>query len=156
MEEIATPRQQAVAGHVTHALTMIGAMPDYTEDAGVPGAAQVACLEAFFVNARLLIEFLGVRGPDDRDLRATEFLADWTPLPEYIEQMQATWLLTSQHVVHLSQSRVPEVVVDDVDVTRDGLRRYAAPIEREMHRLGDTMLQRGQLLGGMFLRQTRM
>ena len=65
--------------------------------------AYVACVEAFFVNARLAAEFL-VRMPN-RDFNARLFVPDWSPPSPAAERLEHIWQMTSKHIVHLGRSR---------------------------------------------------
>lgn len=65
----------------------------------------VACVEAFFTNARLAAEFFWKmpRG----DITARTFVSDWRPPRGIAQRMERVWLMASRHIVHLSRDRVP-------------------------------------------------
>jgi hypothetical protein len=103
-----TPKQRAEAMQVGHALVMVAVLPRYVHADPLPAAVNVACLDALFIYARLLIEFL-VRKPDtqQRDIHRYDFLPNWDP-PEtpLVTQLTADWVLASKQVAHLSRARV--------------------------------------------------
>lgn len=68
-------------------------------------AIQYACLDSFFVNARLLAEFLVKRG-NGRDFNAGDF--GWPkPTGAAADRLGGEWYqLASQQVVHLSKQRL--------------------------------------------------
>lgn len=67
--------------------------------------AYLACVDAFFVNARLAAEFF-VRMPS-RDFTASIFVPSWAPPPGVATRLDRVWLMTSKHIVHMSRDRVP-------------------------------------------------
>jgi hypothetical protein len=86
---------------------------------------QQAALDSFYVNVRLLIEFLEVRA-DKRDASAADTLPGvsppWTPT---LTAAEKTALLgyhddTSKHVVHFSIQRTHQI-----QVTKDGIQTIA-------------------------------
>jgi hypothetical protein len=65
----------------------------------------IACVDAFFTNARLAAEFFWKMPA--QDLTAHSILESWCPPEESAERMQRVWFMASKHIVHLSQARVP-------------------------------------------------
>jgi hypothetical protein len=72
--------------------------------------AYVACVEAYFINARLVSEFFWKMPKGD--ITARTFVADWTPPPAIARRMERVWLMSSKHIVHFGKARVPEAPED--------------------------------------------
>lgn len=107
----------AKATHVCHALDMLSTLPQWIEHVAFPPEVRIACLESYFVNYRLLAEFL-VRPPNGKDFSRHDFMAGWDPKPSaVVERLSDDWEFASQNVVHLSRKRLPgaEEVVQSVD-----------------------------------------
>lgn len=106
----------AKAAHVCHALDMLSTLPKWIDHAELPPEVQIACLESYFVNYRLLAEFL-VRSPNGKDFSRRDFIAGWDPKPSaVVGRLGEDWEFASQNVVHLSRKRLPgeEEVVQSV------------------------------------------
>jgi hypothetical protein len=68
--------------HARHAAYMVGVLPESLHDPLLPEAVRDACLESFFVNVRLLAEFLVKSGgPNPRDFTAWDLANNWRRLP---------------------------------------------------------------------------
>jgi hypothetical protein len=105
---------------------------------GLPGAmgratdphARIACLEDFFVHARLLLEFLLVcPANSDKDFSARDF--GWHGHQDAeVERLKVVWVIASRQLVHFSRERVPESVYDleVVDTSAAGLQTIAGDI----------------------------
>lgn len=100
-------REDAEALEVAHALDMIVSLPPYTDDASLPAAVQVACLESYFTNLRVLIEFLGLNRRKN-SIKAEDFVPGWTyPTTARADHLKTTeYGFASEQVSHLSKSRV--------------------------------------------------
>lgn len=97
--------RQLEAIHVAYSLTRLAVLPPLTVDATLPAAAQDACLESYFTNLRLCVEFFTRRrDPQDRDFHATDYLPDWSAPNARLDEL---WEFTSQMVSHLSRRRLP-------------------------------------------------
>jgi hypothetical protein len=92
---------------VAHAMDMIAALPPLTADPTLPLLARIACLESYYSNLRLLVEFL-VRKRDQRDIHRYDFLQWDAPPARTLERLEEEWTEASQQVVHLSKKRVPD------------------------------------------------
>ncbi|MER6914336.1 hypothetical protein ABT354_21915 [Streptomyces sp. NPDC000594] len=103
---------------------------------GVADAVRVACIESFWVNVRLLAEFL-VKGTDVRDWQAQDFAPGWTPADREADtRMREAWTLASQHVMHLSKARTPEHLADIEPVVAEDYQKIAQDchvIYRDFH-----------------------
>lgn len=111
--------------HLGHALSMIRDLPPYaaedTEKANsLACAVNVACREDFYVNVRLVADFLSIQ--PKRDITASEFVTDYHS--PFATELRDLWLLASRHVVHLSSDRATPSEPEDVSL--EGLGRVAA------------------------------
>lgn len=108
--------------HIDYAAKMVNQLVPYTEDANLPAVVQNAYLESFFVNVRLLAEFLQGWGNEDKDFWATTLLPTWIPAGGDLgKRLKAWWVLASQHVVHFGKPRLANHAEDDLDVTIETL-----------------------------------
>ena len=123
-----TLRANDLAGgliHLGHALSMIRDLPPYAADdteeaSSLPPAVSAACREDFYINVRLVADFL-VKQPD-RDITASDFLTAYHS--PFASELDDLWLLASRHVVHLSRDRA--TASEPEDVSLEGLGRVAA------------------------------
>lgn len=99
------------AQYVGYSLQMLAGLPSASE-AAQSGLIRNACVDAWFVHARLLIDFFMIRGePSARDFSAADF--GWTRAQSAgHERLIALWGEASQQVVHFSDERVPEDLAD--------------------------------------------
>ncbi|MEU9857501.1 hypothetical protein [Streptomyces sp. NPDC047974] len=89
-------------------------LPDESE---LSGAVRAACIESFWVNVRLLAEFL-VKGTDSRDWRSGDFVSGWSSVDlEAKKRLLDAWTLASRHVMHLSKDRTPPHLPDVAPVS---------------------------------------
>jgi hypothetical protein len=114
------------------AVQMVSALPGLIAARDLHPYAQVACLESFFINVRLMADFL-VRTTNQRDFSAVTPVPDWIPTsPEAADRLRTKWWpLASQLVAHFSLERIhgdPSVPVDcvgseqDLEAMRDDVR----------------------------------
>lgn len=93
--------------HVSFAMQMACTLPPHTDDASLPGEVQVACLESYMSNMRVLIDFL-TRKQDRRDIHRRDYLTGWDPTQRNtIDRLEELWEPVSQTVSHLSWERIP-------------------------------------------------
>ena len=107
--------------HLCYEVCSLGELPrwiSYYDRGNGPLILKQACLEAFLVHARLLIEFLvgrrtrtGGRTRKASDIAPTDFVQTWEPVvPENFDP----WLdLADKHLSHLSRARSSQL--DGVD-----------------------------------------
>lgn len=101
-----TNEQQWIT-HVCYALNMIAVLPPRTDDPNLDPDVQNACIESYFTNLRLLIEFT-TRRQDSRDIHRYDFLSGWDPVAGHtVDRLGEDWKFASATVSHLSKSRVP-------------------------------------------------
>ncbi|MFG3140928.1 hypothetical protein ACGFZA_32580 [Streptomyces sp. NPDC048211] len=75
---------------------------------GMDEVVRAACIESFWVNVRLLTEFL-THDKEKRDWRAVDFVPGWaTTDAEAKSRLKDAWVLASRHVMHLSKDRTPD------------------------------------------------
>lgn len=88
-------------------IQMVTALPALIAAGDLQPFAQIACLEAFFINVRLMADFL-VRTTDRRDFGAATLVPDWSPAPANAAYRLRTrwWPLASQLVAHFSMGRI--------------------------------------------------
>ena len=77
---------------VGHAMNMVAELPRHVGDESIPPGAQIGCLEAFFLNLKLLIEFAAL--PRSRksgdNIHAQDFLPKWkASSPEWLPVKRA-------------------------------------------------------------------
>jgi hypothetical protein len=101
------------AGHVAHAIEMVGRLPGRMVTISEP-TVHHACLESFLVHVRALAEFLIVhKGNAEKDFTVEDF-GSQAPAPDdpRRERLEDVWTLTSQNLVHFSRERTPEDLYD--------------------------------------------
>jgi hypothetical protein len=86
----------------------------------MPGIVQIACLEDWFTNYRLLIEFL-VIGPPANCASAKDLVADWSPQAEGEHALRRDYGVASESVSHIGKARPAE----PGEVDPEGLRSKA-------------------------------
>ena len=115
------------AGAFGASLQMAAHLPRAKDEANDP-MVEVACLEAWFVHMRLLIEYFGLkRGlTNPKDFTAKDL--SWNPVPD--EELADLWDLASQHVVHFSRVRTSSRLseIEPFDTSRHNLERLARKI----------------------------
>jgi hypothetical protein len=91
---------------------------------GLDGVTRAAFMESFWVNVRLLTEFL-TRDPNSKDWRARDFVPGWTSQDTAaVARLTDAWTLASRHVMHLSKDRTPDLP-DIGPVTAEQIQRIA-------------------------------
>ncbi|MFI8516790.1 hypothetical protein ACIGEZ_02990 [Streptomyces sp. NPDC085481] len=106
--------------------------PLLPEGAGLSGAVRVAVIESFWVNVRLLAEFL-VKGTGSRDWQARDFAPGWTATnAEARTRLSEAWVTASRHVMHLSKDRTP-AQLNAVEPVSAELYRQVAEDCREVY-----------------------
>lgn len=129
--------------HVGWARDMLEKLP-VLYDGDLPPYAAQACLESFFVNARLLIDFLGAGGKSE--LMATDFDPMWQH--QLAVDVQELRTLANKHVLHFDKVRAGQ---HDETVDWDALKRQSEAVCAEMGRLGHAILDAGNPTGAFLL-----
>lgn len=121
------PSDARQAGIVGSSFIMVVELPRSRDRATTP-TIEIACLEAWFVHMRLLIEFFGLKpgGDSIKDFSAKS--AFWKP--ERDQELCDLWVTASQHVVHFSLARTPDLIEDIAafDVSTENLERLARKV----------------------------
>jgi hypothetical protein len=146
---ISVPVEQRVIQALRHVMLNLRDLPVFACDRSVLNRgtiwfpAYLACVDAFFVNARLAAEFL-VRMPS-QDFTAGLFVPDWSPPPAAAQRLQRVWLMTSKHIVHMGKDRVPQ----DLDGWKSEDLSYRAlmQITRDVHNTLGKLVEAAESLG---------
>ena len=90
-----------VAARFSHALMMLCELIPFTTDDALPTVAQIACLEDWFTNYRLLIEFLVLK-PAKNCASARSFVPGWKPVKHAnLEALRKDYGWASEDVSHI-------------------------------------------------------
>ena len=96
-----------MAHRLSHAVTMLCELIPYTNDASLPAVISIACLEDWFTNYRLVIEFLVLKPPANC-ASARDFVPGWKARPEVKARLArglTGW--ASEDVTHIGRPRGP-------------------------------------------------
>lgn len=97
--------QEAAVVEVAHALNMLAELPSHIEDPGLPVVVRAACMESYFINLRLVFEFLSGKYHEN-EIRAYDFLPGWKPAKdEKFEIFRRKYGFASEQVAHLAKKR---------------------------------------------------
>lgn len=110
-----------------HAHYMIQELPKWV-NSDIEPVLQIAALEDWFTNIRLIGEFYRISGKDkSSDFSVNDFFPDFVIDEEHKKELNELWLIASKHVSHLSRERLPEenVPVDPFDFTLENLTRIS-------------------------------
>lgn len=137
-----TPTQNA-AVHVAYSIGFLGDLNGPLCDQLCLPVVRNACLESFFVNLRLCIEFIA-RSPNDKDIHARMFLPDWSFSDPELNRL---WDLASKHVAHLSFKRLDALPDSTDEVSCGALRAHVSkvvePFDTFTDRLAEYELEKG-------------
>lgn len=95
---------------LTHVMTNLRDLPAFAHDRSPLAldpytyTAYAACVESFYVNARLAAEFF-VRKPR-RDFHAGQYASGWVAPRRAAVELNRVWLMASSHVLHLGRARL--------------------------------------------------
>ena len=115
---------------LSHAFFMAANLPRYINSKIEP-ILQIASLEDWFVNMRLLIEFFRLNSNGNpKDFSIETFSVSANCPPEMRKEMNEIWLIASRHVVHFSDERT---VVENnenyiFDSSNSNLKRLVADL----------------------------
>lgn len=97
---MADPMSRVVA-RFNHALQMVSELIPFTDAADLPEPVRIACLEDWFTNYRMLVEFL-VIGVPKNCASAQSLLPGWKPsTAQELKRMRADYGFASEHVSHI-------------------------------------------------------
>ena len=91
-----------VVSRLSHAVLMVTRLIPYTSQASLDPIIRIACLEDWFTNYRLLIEFLLMRPPPNC-ASAKTLVPGWTERPGVKAQLMADYGRASEDVSHIGQ-----------------------------------------------------
>jgi hypothetical protein len=95
-----------MASRLSHAAAMMCDLIPYTNDDSLPTAISIACLEDWFTNYRLIIEFL-VMKPPANCAGAKDFVPSWKARPEVKDRLARDYGWASEDVSHIGRPRTP-------------------------------------------------
>lgn len=126
------PAEERALGFVDHAMDQVeGLLPYISGPSSLPGVVRVACIESFWVNVRLLTEFLVKLTQDTRNCDARAFVPTWTkPTGDVAERLLSDWNTASAYVMHMGKERAPDDLADITPVTEEDLRQTAVDCRR--------------------------
>lgn len=94
------------ASEVCRAMGMVAQLLVYTDDHTLPAAVRAACLDSFFINVRLLVEFL-VGKPDKRTIHRHDFLPGWEPEDSGdLRRLKREYGFVNEQIAHFSKRRI--------------------------------------------------
>jgi hypothetical protein len=102
----------------TRIATMIDRLPEEIHNPDNSDLMRQAAVECFFVHLRTLVEFLGVRPQDRRDVFARDTFWELPEDAALIQRLNQHWLTASRQVAHFSQDRImgPQVSTELADL----------------------------------------
>ncbi|MFB7424717.1 hypothetical protein ACFC0K_15740 [Streptomyces hydrogenans] len=112
---------------VDMAMRQVEGCRDYlTKDEALPGVLRVACIESFWVNVRLLTEYLVKFTTHADDIHVHDLVPNWEePVGEVADRLKKDWITASKHVMHFSKQRTPEDLADITPVSNEDHERIA-------------------------------
>ncbi|MFE0640121.1 hypothetical protein [Streptomyces sp. NPDC058877] len=124
------PPDARTRAFVDMAMDQVEGCRDYlTDGKDMPGVLRVACIESFWVNVRLLVEYLVkfTTHPGNTDARA--LVSDWQkPTGDVADRLIGDWNTASAHVMHFGKVRTPEDLADIVLVSDEDYERIASDL----------------------------
>ena len=138
------PDPLLAATQVGHAMNMIAELPPHTADSSLPAVLRAAAFESFFVNMRLLLEFLVMRR-DLRSIHRHDYLPDWDPEPSAtVRRMRKyDYRFVCDQVSHLSKKRITRTGAITVNIPLARLRELAGAVFDEMERFALALREAG-------------
>lgn len=123
MEEIDTFTGTVGIAAYSHALTTVSKLPYFIHSKSLDNVVEIACLEAWYINMRLICEFYGIGSRDsEKDFKAWHF-AQTGISKEVKRELQVIWDISSKLVSHLSKDRNSEKYKVDVDYSLTNMIR---------------------------------
>lgn len=101
-----------VGSRLSHALFMVAALVQWVDNPALDPIVQIACVEDWLTNYRLLIEFLVMR-PRDNRAHATTLASDWkSPESVVVGKLRRDYGWASQDVSHIGIPGPNELVAN--------------------------------------------
>ncbi|MFF3998503.1 hypothetical protein ACFYX8_35000 [Streptomyces cyaneofuscatus] len=122
-----TGPHQAVFTHLEVAANQIRNLLPYVigEERARPITLEIACIDSFMVNVRLVADFL-VRGSKSMDVLAEHIAPGWEPDAEVKRRLNEWHILASRWVMHMSKQRAHAVDQHTEPVALEQYRQMAA------------------------------
>jgi len=103
------PTARVVVNRFRHALMMVAALIPHTDAHDLPEPVRIACLEDWFTNYRMLVEFL-ILGAPKNCARAQDLLPGWKPeTTRVVQRLRADYGFASEHVSHIGLPKPTEL-----------------------------------------------
>lgn len=141
---MADPTSRVVA-RFNHALMMVSQLIPFTDAADLPKPVRIACLEDWFTNYRMLIEFLVV-GVPKKCASAQDLLPGWKPqTSQELKRLRADYGFASEHVSHigwpkataLEQNIAPPILQIKATFLLDVVDEFVVALQNAEHDLAD-------------------
>lgn len=111
---------------------VVAELPPFTSDDALPATVRVACLESYFSNLPVLIEFLTLPR-SKKSIHRHDYLPSWNPEPSLtLDRLKREYGFVSEQVSHLGERRVPGPNDPIVNLAPERLRVLAAWLFDEM------------------------
>ena len=99
-----------VVARFTHAMQMLVELIPYTDRTGLPRVVEIACLEDWFTNHRLLIEFVLLKPPTNC-AGARDLVPGWVPATDQeSRQLRSDYGWASEDVSHIGVPKPQKMV----------------------------------------------
>lgn len=130
-----------VVSRLVHAIQMVADLIPHTDRSGLPRVVEIACLEDWFTNYRLVIEFLILRPPRNC-VGARDLLPGWTPTTtREVQRMREDYGWASEHVAHIGQPKAtalvenvaPPLLAIKANFLLDVVEEFASALEAANH-----------------------
>ena len=134
-----------VVARFNHALLMVSQLIPFTDAADLPEPVRIACLEDWFTNYRMLIEFL-VIGVPKNCASAQDLLPGWKPRTSRdLKRLRADYGFASEHVSHigwpkptaLEQNVAPSILQIKAMFLLDVVDEFVVALQNAEHDLAD-------------------
>lgn len=136
-----------VVARFTHAMQMLVELIPYTERSGLPRVVEIACLEDWFTNYRLLIEFVLLKPPSNC-AGARDLVPGWLPARDAeANRLRADYGWASEDVSHIgvpkpqkmTGSVAPDMLRVRATLLLDMIEELVAALETASHPLAPMM-----------------
>lgn len=143
-EIVADPTSHVVA-RFNHALMMVSQLIPFTDNSDLEEPVRIACLEDWFTNYRMLVEFL-VIGVPKNCASAQSLLPGWKPqTTQELRRLRADYGFASEHVSHIGwpkpatpeQNVAPAILQIKAVFLLDVVDEFVAALQRASHEYAD-------------------
>jgi len=99
-----------VVARFTHAMQMLAELIPHTDKSGLPRVVEIACLEDWFTNYRLLIEFVLLKPPSNC-AGARDLVPGWVPATDLeSKRLRADYGWASEDVSHIGRPKPQKTI----------------------------------------------